>query len=80
MALSHFWAAFLNLVFGGFSWIVSRYLILLVHNQYVTNFPQWSGMPQIEFMLAVAHWGLWIMVMLPTALYLWTQTQRPEVP
>lgn len=79
MALSHFWAAIMNLIFGGFSWIVSRYLILLVYNFYVTMFPQWAAMPQIEFMLAVTHWGLWILVMIPTAIYLWTQTQRPEV-
>lgn len=79
IALSHFVAALLNIVFGGFEWIISRYLILLVYNFYITEFPQWAAIPHIDFMLAVAHWGIFIFVLIPTAIYLWTQTQRPEV-
>jgi len=79
MVLSHFEAALLNLIFGGFEWVISRYLILQAANFYMTEFPHWAGIPHVDFMLAVAHWGLWIMVLLPTAIYLWTQTQRPEV-
>lgn len=79
MALSHFGAALLNLVFGGFSWIITRYISLVMHNFYVTTFPEYAAVPAVGFFLAVIQWGLWILVMLPTALYLWTQTQRPEV-
>ena len=79
MALYHFWQTLITFVFGGFSWVMCRYLVLVAHNMYVTEFPQWAGMPQVGFMLAFAQWGLWILVMLPMAFYLWTQTQRPEV-
>jgi len=79
MALYHFWQVLITTVFGGFAWVICRYLILRVLNMYMVNFPQWASMPHVGFMLAVAHWGLWIIVMLPMAFYLWRQTQRPEV-
>ena len=79
MALSHYAAAILNLILGGFSWIITRYVCLVMHNFYVTEFPEYAGVPAVGFFLQVVHWGLWLLVMFPTALYLWTQTQKPEV-
>lgn len=79
MALYHFWQVLISFVFGGFSWLICRYIILVAHNMYVTQFPMFAGMPHVSFFLAFAHWGLWILVMLPMAWYLWQQTQRPEV-
>jgi len=79
MALYHFWQVLITFVFGGISWILSRYLILVVHNMYITTFPMYAGLPHIAFFLAITHWGLWIIIMLPSAYYLWNQTQRPEV-
>ena len=78
MVLSHFEAALVNLIFGGFEWIVARYLITRAANFYITEFPEYAGIPHVDFMLAVAHWGVWIIILLPTSIYLWTQTQRPE--
>lgn len=79
MALYHFWQVIVTIIFAGFEWIICRYLILRMANVFIVNFPQWASTPHISFMLATAHWGLWIIVMLPTAFYLWVQTQRPEV-
>ena len=79
MAISHFVAAALNIIFGGFSWIISRYLILLTANIYITEFPQYAAIPHLGFMISVAQWGTWLFVFIPTSIYLWTQTQRPEV-
>lgn len=79
MALSHFLAAILNIIFGGFEWILVNYLIQFVGNWYVTSFPMWAAMPHITFILAVSQWGIFLFVFIPTAIYLWSQTQRPEV-
>lgn len=79
MVLKHYAAAFLNLVFGAFSWIVCRYLLLIVGNYYLTEFPMYAGIPHIDFFMSVIHWGLWVFVMIPTSYYLWNNTQRPEV-
>jgi hypothetical protein len=78
MAISHIGAALINLIFGAFSWITSRYLILVAANYYMTEFPEFAGIPHINFFLSIAHWGLWIFILIPTSLYLWTNTQRPE--
>jgi len=45
----------------------------------VTEFPMYAALPHVGFMLSIGHWGLWLLVMLPMAFYLWNQTQRPEV-
>ena len=79
MAVFHFWSALMTFVFGGFTWIICRYIMLAAYDMYLINFPQWASMPHVGFMLAVVNWGLWLLVMLPMAFYLWTQTQRPEV-
>lgn len=78
MALYHYWQSLVAVVFGGFSWILSRFIINQLHNMYVTKFPQWAGMPHVSFMYAIANWGFLIWL-LGIAIYLWTQTQRPEV-
>lgn len=79
MVLKHFEAVIINIIFAGFEWIVMRYLLLHISNIFIVNFPAYSGTPHVTFMLAVIHWGMWILVLLPTSIYLWTQTQRPEV-
>ena len=79
MALSHFTAALMTLIFGSLEWALVRYFVLMTYNFYVTHYPQWAGMPHIAFMLAFTHWGIFLLVVAPTAIYLWTQTQRPEV-
>jgi len=79
MALFHFWQVAITFLFGGFSWVLCRYLILLAHNMYVTEFPMYAALPHVGFMLSIGQWGLWLMVMLPMAFYLWNQTLRPEV-
>ena len=78
MALYHFWQVLITFVFGGISWVFSRYLILVAHNIYVSEFPMYAGLPHIAFFLAITHWGLFL-IMLMSAYYLWNQTQRPEV-
>ena len=78
MALYHFWQTIITLIFGSAAWIFLNYLVGIVHNMYVTKFPQWSGMPQIDFAMNLMAFGLWILVMVPTAFYLWANTQRPE--
>ena len=78
MALYHFWQAFMGLLFGAGTWVMIRIVVLQAHNYYVTEFPQWAAMPHVGFMLAVTQWGLWLLVMLPVAVYLWANTQRPE--
>jgi len=79
VALYHFWQVLVTVLFGGFGWMLCRYLILRVGNLFTVQFPQWASTPHWGFMLAVGHWGLFIIVMLPCAFYLWVQTQRPEV-
>lgn len=79
MAISHFVAAVLNLIFGSFVWIVSRYLIMLSADIFISEFPAYAAIPHIGVLLSFTHWGIWLFVMIPTAIYLWTQTQRPEV-
>lgn len=79
MALYHFWQVLVTMVFGGFTWALCRYLMLVVGNMFATNFPEYATLPHVSFMLAVTNWGLWLLVMLPVAFYLWQQTQRPEV-
>lgn len=79
MALFHFWQVLVTIVFGGFGWMLCRYIILRVANMFTVNFPQWAGLPHVTFMLAVTQWGLWIIIMIPVAFYLWRQTTRPEV-
>ena len=79
MVLKHFEAVIFNLIFAGFEWIVCRYLLLHASNIFITTFPAYSGTPHVQFMLAFIHWGMWILVLLPTSIYLWTQTQRPEI-
>jgi len=69
----------MGLIFGGLEWALVRYLVLVAHNFYVTHYPHWAGMPHVGFMLAFTTWGVFFLVFLPTAVYLWTQTQRPEV-
>lgn len=78
MALYHFWQSIVALLFGTFTWMVCQYLIRIAHNMFVTTFPQWAGMPHITFAVAIANWGLFLLVMIPIAFYLWTNTQRPE--
>jgi len=79
MAVFHFWQVLITIVFGGFVWIICEYIMRIAYNMYVTTFPQWATMPHVSFMLAIMNWGLWLFIMLPIAIYLWTQTQRPEV-
>lgn len=72
-------AQFFLLLFTGTGfYFILNYIMKYVINWHITHYPQWSGMPQVGFMMAIANWGLFILLLFPAFLYLFTNTRRPE--
>lgn len=77
MATSHYIYALLNIIFGSAEWVLIRYVLLRVSNWFTTAYPEYVVLPHDGFVLAWIHWGIFIYVFYGTAVYLWTQTERP---
>lgn len=78
MALNHFIASIMYIIFGGAEWILIKYMLDRFANFFITNYNSYVSVPHVSFMLAIVQWGAFLLVFLPTGIYLWTQTQRPE--
>jgi len=79
MALKHFTAAILYIIFGGAEWILIKYMVDRFANFFIVNYNSYISVPHMAFMMAILEWGVVLVILLPTGYYLWTQTQRPEV-
>jgi len=65
---------------GSGTWfIIKSLLINRFINFHIVNFPQYSLLPQFTFIIALANWGILFICLIPAALYLWSNTQTPEV-
>ena len=78
MALNHFTAAVLNILFGGAEWVLVSYILKRFANFFIANYNMYASVPHVSFMMAVIQWGPFLLIFIPTTIYLWTQTQRPE--
>lgn len=65
---------------GGVFWWFLNYLIDIFINVNVTMFPDYAGLAHATFMGSYSSWGLLILCLIPAAIYLWMNTQKPGVP
>lgn len=79
MALNHFLATITYIIFGGAEWVLIKYMVDRLSNFFIVNYNGYVSVPHVTFMLAVLHWGTFLLVFIPAGYYLWNQTQRPEV-
>jgi len=68
----------LLLIAGSGVWLFLSYFANYVINWHITHYPQWSGMAQVGFLIAIVDWGLLILLLLPAIIYLITNTRRPQ--
>ena len=79
MALNHFVATIMFIIFGGAEWVIISYILRRCANFFIVNYNTYASVPHLAFMMAVIQWGSFLMILIPAGIYLWTQTQRPEV-
>ena len=78
MALNHFVATIVYIIFGGAEWIIIKYMLDRFANFYLVNYNSYVSVPHVAFMMAVLQWGIFLIVFIPAGIYLFSQTQRPE--
>ena len=65
---------------GTAAWFYFQLILEYVINFMATEFPQWFfDTVFIDFFVGVVQWGLLLLCWMPAAIYLWTNTQRPEI-
>lgn len=64
---------------GSGVWFFFQLMLEYVLNFMLTEFPQFFGNVFVTFIVGVVQWGLLLLCWLPAAIYLWSNTQRPEV-
>jgi hypothetical protein len=69
---------FALLLVGGSLWYLLEYVLDLLFNWYMVYYPVYATMAVIPFLQAIVAWGVLLLCMVPAAIYLWTNTQRPE--
>ena len=63
---------------GGSVWFLLAYILDILFNWYAVYYPVYAAYPSTVFLVAAVDWGMFLICMLPAAIYLWTNTQRPE--
>jgi len=64
---------------GSGVWFFLQLVLEYIVNFMLTHFPQWFNNVFVTFFIGVIDWGLLLLCWMPAAIYLWTNTQRPEV-
>ena len=71
-------AALFNIIIGGSLWVFIRYFLLILANYFTTHYSQYNG-NTATFMIGWINFGIWIIIMIPTAIFTWTQAQRAKI-
>ena len=64
---------------GSLVWFMLQYILEQVVNFVLTEYTQWFSNAFITFIIGTFQWGLLLLCWMPAVIYLWTNTQRPEI-